>query len=232
MNILLFKRSIWHWKRTYASLLPTTCFPLKHCYATRNIFVQLTLTYCSTTHRMHYYVSTATMVTWTRHIVTKYVHCLSFCNPALELVKMWGTKLWFYWYLVRVAVEHEWHSMNDVLHNDVKQTWGFEITHNDTPQSVGLLWTRDRPVAKIFTWQHTPLTRYIRVPGGIQTRNPSKWSATHPRLRPLGHWDRLTQIPYSARRLTVNQIIPSLCAWGTIWGRKQWVLSGDVTRLG
>jgi hypothetical protein len=31
--------------------------------------------------------------------------------------------------------------------------WGFEITLNDTPQSVGLLWTSDRPVAETSTWQ-------------------------------------------------------------------------------
>ena len=31
----------------------------------------------------------------------------------------------------------------------------FEITHNDTPQSVGLLWTSDQPVAETSTWQHT-----------------------------------------------------------------------------
>ena len=33
----------------------------------------------------------------------------------------------------------------------------------------------------------------IHAPGGIRTRNPSKRSAEHPRLRPLGHWDRHTQ---------------------------------------
>jgi hypothetical protein len=32
-------------------------------------------------------------------------------------------------------------------------------SHNwDTPQSVGLLWTRDQLVAKTSTWQHTTLT--------------------------------------------------------------------------
>jgi hypothetical protein len=30
-------------------------------------------------------------------------------------------------------------------------------THNDTPQSVGLLWTRDRPVAGTSSLKHTPL---------------------------------------------------------------------------
>ena len=38
-------------------------------------------------------------------------------------------------------------------------TRGFYITHSDTPESVGLLCTRDRPVAETFTWQHTTLTR-------------------------------------------------------------------------
>jgi hypothetical protein len=38
-------------------------------------------------------------------------------------------------------------------------SWGFYITHSNTPQSVGLLWTRDRPVAETSTWQHTTFTR-------------------------------------------------------------------------
>jgi hypothetical protein len=29
-------------------------------------------------------------------------------------------------------------------------------------------------------------------PGGIRTHNPSKQAAADPRLRPLGHWDRLS----------------------------------------
>jgi len=32
-------------------------------------------------------------------------------------------------------------------------------SHSDTPQSVGLLWTGDQPVAESSTWQHTSLTR-------------------------------------------------------------------------
>ena len=35
---------------------------------------------------------------------------------------------------------------------------GFLITHNDTPQSVGLLWTSDQSVAQTSTWKHTTLT--------------------------------------------------------------------------
>ena len=69
----------------------------------------------------------------------------------------------------------------------------FALGHTrDTPQSVGLLWTRDRPVVE--TWQHTTLTTDIHVSGGIRTRNPSRRAAAAPRLRPLGHWDRLYSI--------------------------------------
>jgi len=32
------------------------------------------------------------------------------------------------------------------------------ITHNDAPQSVGLLWMSDQSVAETSTWQHTTLT--------------------------------------------------------------------------
>jgi hypothetical protein len=34
----------------------------------------------------------------------------------------------------------------------------FHVIHLKTPQSVGLLWTRDQPVAETSTWQHTILT--------------------------------------------------------------------------
>ena len=37
-------------------------------------------------------------------------------------------------------------------------SWGFWITHNDAPQSVGLLWASDQLVAETSTWQHTTLT--------------------------------------------------------------------------
>jgi len=32
-------------------------------------------------------------------------------------------------------------------------------SRSDTPQSVGLLWMSDRPVAETSSWQHTTLTR-------------------------------------------------------------------------
>ena len=53
------------------------------------------------------------------------------------------------------------------------------ITLNDT-QSLGLLWTRDRPVAETSAWQHTTLKR-DRHPcsaGGIWTQRSSNRAAT------------------------------------------------------
>jgi hypothetical protein len=68
---------------------------------------------------------------------------------------------------------------------------GFTITHFlDTPHSVGLLWTSDKPDAETSTWQHTTLTRDSHALGEIRTHNPSKRAATDLRLRPRDHWDR------------------------------------------
>ena len=42
---------------------------------------------------------------------------------------------------------------------------GFEITHNDTPQSVGLLWTSDQPITETCTWQtHNTKNRHTFMP--------------------------------------------------------------------
>ena len=61
----------------------------------------------------------------------------------------------------------------------------------DTPQSVGLLWTGDQPDAETSTWQHTALTQTdIRAYSGIRTHNLSKRAAAEGRLRSRGHWDR------------------------------------------
>ena len=49
-------------------------------------------------------------------------------------------------------------------------------------QSVGLLWTRDRPVADTSTWQDTTLTTNSHAPGGNGTRDPTRRPAADPRL--------------------------------------------------
>jgi hypothetical protein len=69
------------------------------------------------------------------------------------------------------------------------------ITLRHTPQSIGLLRTRDRPVAETSTWQHKHSQETnIHAPGGIRTRDPSKRSAADLRLRPRGHRDRPPQL--------------------------------------
>jgi len=64
----------------------------------------------------------------------------------------------------------------------------FWITHNDAPQSVGLLWTSDHLVSETSTWQHTTLTTNIHARGGIRTHNLSRLVAADLRLIPRGHW--------------------------------------------
>jgi hypothetical protein len=69
--------------------------------------------------------------------------------------------------------------------------WFHLITIKHTPQSVGLLWTRDRPVAETSTWQHKHSQQTnIHDPGGIRNHDPWKRSPADLRLRPRGHWDR------------------------------------------
>jgi hypothetical protein len=63
----------------------------------------------------------------------------------------------------------------------------FYITHNDAPQSVGLLWTSDQLVAETSTIQHTTFKTNIHTPGGIQTHDLSGRAAADLRFRPRGH---------------------------------------------
>ena len=63
-------------------------------------------------------------------------------------------------------------------------SWGFLITRNDAPNSVGLFWTSDQLVAETCTWHHTTLTTDTLAPGDIRNRNPTKQEAADPCLRP------------------------------------------------
>ena len=74
----------------------------------------------------------------------------------------------------------------------------FLITHNDEPQSVGLLWTSDKSVAETSTWQHTTLTTDKHpCPGGIRTHDRSRRAAVDLRLKSRGHWDRQPNSNYA-----------------------------------
>ena len=83
-------------------------------------------------------------------------------------------------------------------------------SHSDTPNSVGLLWTSDRPVAEVSPdnthhWQETN----INAPGGIQTRNPSKPAAVNPRHRP----DRRSQIMRWNTEVWSNNTVRPVAVW-------------------
>jgi hypothetical protein len=61
------------------------------------------------------------------------------------------------------------------------------ITLKHTQQSVGLLWTRDRPIAETSTWQHKHCTR-DKYPCPRWDSNPLSQQALG--RRPRDHWDR------------------------------------------
>ena len=48
-------------------------------------------------------------------------------------------------------------------------------SHSDTPHSVGILWTSDRPVAETSTWQHTQPSQetYIQDPAVFEPAIPT-----------------------------------------------------------
>ena len=68
---------------------------------------------------------------------------------------------------------------------------GFYITHNDAPQSVGLLWTSDQLVVEtsLYLTTHNTQQTNIHAPGGVRTHDLSRRAAADLHLRPRGHWD-------------------------------------------
>jgi hypothetical protein len=73
-------------------------------------------------------------------------------------------------------------------------------SHSDTPQSVGLLWMSDQPVAETSTWQHTTLTRDRHLcPGRVS--NPQSQQANGHRpvpwtMQPLGSTHTVSYTKY------------------------------------
>jgi hypothetical protein len=64
--------------------------------------------------------------------------------------------------------------------------------------------------------QHSQQTD-MHTPSGIRTHNPSRRSAADPRLRPLGHWDRLPEISHPK----TPSSLPPLPTWKSQyrWGK-------------
>jgi hypothetical protein len=79
--------------------------------------------------------------------------------------------------------------------------------HSDTPHSVGLLWTSDRPEEQTSTWRNTTLTGDRHPsPGGIRTHNSNKRETTNPHLRPSGRCDQKT---FPIKRIKYKPFITS-----------------------
>ena len=79
---------------------------------------------------------------------------------------------------------------------------------SNTQHSLGLLWTSDRSVTEISTWQHTSPERDRRpCPRRIRTRNPSKREV----VERLNHWNRRTKW-YRTTRVCVVPYVE----WGNI----------------
>jgi hypothetical protein len=76
-----------------------------------------------------------------------------------------------------------------IVHSRCRGFFKFHlITLKHTPQSLGFLWTRDRPVAETSTWHHKHCTR-DKHPYPRWDSNPRSQQALG--RRPRGHWDRL-----------------------------------------
>jgi len=96
-----------------------------------------------------------------------------------------------------------------------------KITHNDVPQSVGLLWTSDQLVAETSTCQHTTITKDKHpCPSGIRTHNLRRRAAADLRLRTRGHCDRLS--PILARAIDYLYFKASIPALGPTQPSTQW----------
>jgi hypothetical protein len=116
---------------------------------------------------------------------------------SMKLINLWAThRHSIRWKLPPTGMRHSVVSFRSphlfyLLTAGVEVVYYHLITLRYTPQSVGLLWTRDRPVAETSTWQHKHLQEtHFHSPGEIRTHDPSKRSAADLRLRPRGHWDR------------------------------------------
>jgi hypothetical protein len=70
-------------------------------------------------------------------------------------------------------------------------------SHSYPPHLVGLLWTSDGPIAETSTWPHAGHSQETgaHAPGRIRIRNPSKWAAANPHLRPPGRLALIQNAP-------------------------------------
>jgi hypothetical protein len=179
---------------------------IKKCIKLQNTLLQVLIIlfkqirYCPLQHSLLQYIVTLQ--------AEKVYHLAKKCLPALMIIIVYSNVCSFrnaMPFLLKLCRTHHrllllllllLSGITTLYESEPPQLWGYEITHNDTTQSVGLLCTSDQPVAETSTWQHTQHSQQtnIHAPGGIRTRNPSRRAATDPRLRPLGLWDRPVEL--------------------------------------
>ena len=106
-----------------------------------------------------------------------------------------------------------------LLSPDCSCRWSLShlVTLRDTPQSVGLLWTRDRPVVEAYT-AHNPHKRHTSVPR--RDSNPrSQQASRHKKLSLL----YLLAFPYTFHllayeaHLITSLSVPRACSWQLAW---------------
>jgi hypothetical protein len=88
------------------------------------------------------------------------------------------------------------------------RSWGFLITHNDAPKSVGVLldeWSARR--RDLYLTTHTQ-QKNIYALGGIRTHDRSRRMAVDLRPRPRHHWDRHVQM-YTTKLYNHNSVAVS-----------------------
>jgi hypothetical protein len=87
------------------------------------------------------------------------------------------------------------------------------LWHSDTPHSVGLLWTSDRPDAETSTWRHTTITSerhpYLRLDSNTQSQR----ATANPRLRPRCHLNWLFSITLIFWTLTSELQVGDCVPW-------------------
>jgi hypothetical protein len=83
---------------------------------------------------------------------------------------------------LRIQVKHYWKIIVSfpspslfylLVHSGCRRGYFHLITLRHTPQSVGLLWTRDRPVAETSDWQHTHKRQTLMPPVGFEPTIPA-----------------------------------------------------------
>ena len=83
-------------------------------------------------------------------------------------------------------------------------SWGFQITHNEASQSVGLLWMSDqfRRRDLYLTTHNTNDIQTSMTPAGFEPAISAGERAADLRLRPRGHWDRKQFTIWSRKSLS------------------------------